>query len=247
MLIPSMTFYEMYEELTADRAKIEYKRQQLTPRAIKSLRKASRFPAWELFEYTIPDRHNSYVMYFYTADRQAAENPVFDYFSIVNVGNRRFVLKWGCSPYKHNGSDSMVWTRRIDAYSTHFFTRYRERKLKTAELGINEVVCRYFTSNEACFPIEINENINRNYEKYGETAHYAMKVHDGLCFIRTAVEIHVDPETQKEIADALGFVYVTFVDDNTLTSTQSEATFKEGLRYSQKLFEDLIADIDIGE
>lgn len=41
MLIPSMTFYEMYEELIADRAKLEYKRQQLTPKAIKSLRKAN--------------------------------------------------------------------------------------------------------------------------------------------------------------------------------------------------------------
>lgn len=39
MLIPSMTFYEMYEELIADRAKLEYKRQQLTPKAIKAFGK----------------------------------------------------------------------------------------------------------------------------------------------------------------------------------------------------------------
>lgn len=64
MLIPSMTFYEMYEELTADRAKLEYKRQQLTPKAIKSLRKANSYPAWEWFEYTIPSRHNSYILFF---------------------------------------------------------------------------------------------------------------------------------------------------------------------------------------
>ena len=37
MLIPSMTFYEMYEELIADRAKLAYKRQQLTPKAIKKM------------------------------------------------------------------------------------------------------------------------------------------------------------------------------------------------------------------
>ena len=85
MLIPSMTFYEMYEELIADRAKLEYKRQQLTPKAIKSLRKANSFPAWEWFEYTIPSRHNSYILFFYAANRQAAENPIFDNFSIVSV------------------------------------------------------------------------------------------------------------------------------------------------------------------
>ena len=44
-----------------------------------------------------------------------------------------------------------------------------------------------------------------------------MKVSDGLCFIRTSVECLVDLNTQKETAEALGFVYVTFVDDNTLS------------------------------
>lgn len=71
-----------------------------------------------------------------------------------------------------------------------------------------------------------------------------MKVSDGLCFIRTAIECLVDPNTQKETAEALGFVYVTFVDDNTLTNSQNEATFLEGIRSSQKIFKDLIADIE---
>ena len=50
MVIPTMTFYEMYEELASDRPKIEYKRQQLIPKAVKKFRKTLRFPAWELFE-----------------------------------------------------------------------------------------------------------------------------------------------------------------------------------------------------
>lgn len=236
-----MTFYEMYEELTADRAKIEYRRQQLISKAVKSFRNAKRFPAWEWFEYTIPSRHNSYILYFYADSWKVAENPVFDIFSIVNVDSRRFVLKWGCSGYRHVGADSMIWTRRIDAYSTHFFTRYKERKLKNADISINETICRYFTRNKITLPIALNEDIKKNYQEYGEAC--AMKVYDGLCFVRSGVEVHTDLETQKEIADALGFVYVTFLDDDTLTPSQNEATFKEGLRYSQKLFEDLIADI----
>lgn len=220
MVIPTMTFYEMYEELASDRPKIEYKRQQLIPKAVKKFRKTLRFPAWELFE-----------------------NPEFNYFSIINVDSRRFVLKWGCSPYKHTESDSMVWTRRIDAYSTHFFSRYRERVFKNTELGLNEVICRYFTRNKIALLIELNEDIKKNYQKYGGAAHRAMKVSDGLCFIRTSVECLVDLNTQKETAEALGFVYVTFVDDNTLTNSQNEATFMEGIRSSQKIFKDLIADI----
>lgn len=242
MVIPSMTFYEMYEELAADRPKIEYKHQQLTQKVVRKFRKTLRFPAWELFEYTNPSRHNSYILFFYAASRQALENPEFDYFSIINVENKRFVLKWGCSPYKHTDFDSMVWTRRIDAYSTHFFARYRERTFKNTELGLNEVICRYFTRNKIALLIELNEEIKKGYKKYGGTAHHAMKVSDGLCFIRTSIECCVDLETQKETPEALGFVYVTFVDDNTLTSSQNEATFIEGLRSSQKVFKDLIAD-----
>ena len=244
MIVPTMRFYEMYEELAADLHKIEYKHQQLMPKAVKKFRKTLRFPAWELFEYTNPTRHNSYILFFYVENRQAVENPEFDYFSIVNVESKRFVLKWGCSPYKHTESDSMVWTRRIDAYSTHFFARYRERVLKNTELWFNEVICRYLTRNKIALLIELNENIKKGYQKYGGAAHHAMKVSDGLCFIRTTIECLVDPNTQKETAKALGFIYVTFVDGNTLTNSQNEATFLEGIHSSQKIFKDLIADIE---
>ena len=245
MVIPTMTFYEMYEELAADRLKIEYKCRQLMPKAVKKFRKTLCFPAWELFEYTNPSRHNSYILFFYAASRQAVENPEFDCFSVINVDNRRFVLKWGCSPYKHTDSDSMTWTRRIDAYSTHFFARYRERVFKNTELGLNEVICRYFTRNKIALLVELNEDIKKGYQKYGGAAHHAMKVSDGLCFIRTSIECRVELNTQKETAEALGFVYVTFVDDSTLTNSQNEATFMEGIRSSQKIFKDLIADTGV--
>lgn len=114
----------------------------------------------------------------------------------------------GCSPYKHTDSDSMTWTRRIDVYSTHFFARYRERVFKNTELGLNEVICRYFTRNKIALLIELNEDIKKGYQKYGGAAHHAMKVSDGLCFIRTSIECRVKLNTQKETAEALGFVYM---------------------------------------
>ena len=105
------------------------------------------------------------------------------------------------------------------------------------------MICRYFTRNIISFPIELNEDIKKNYTKYGELANHAMRVHDGLFFLRTAVETHFDLDTQKEVTDAIGFLFETFVDDDTLTDMQKEATFNEGIRYSQKLFKDLIADM----
>lgn len=53
MVIPSMTFFEMYEELAADRSKIEYKHQQLMPKVVKKFRRTLHFPAWEMLNTLI--------------------------------------------------------------------------------------------------------------------------------------------------------------------------------------------------
>ncbi len=69
MIVPSMTFREMYDGFAADSSKIEIKRQQLESKAVKKFKKAVKFPALELFEYTIPSSKNLYILYFYAESR----------------------------------------------------------------------------------------------------------------------------------------------------------------------------------
>jgi|GEM_PF-4224108 len=59
MIVLSMSPSEMYENLTADDSKIKIKRQQLEPKVIKKFIKIAKFPALEIFEYTIPRSRNS--------------------------------------------------------------------------------------------------------------------------------------------------------------------------------------------
>ena len=74
MVIATMKLCEMYEDLAADLSRIEYKHQQLRPKAVKKFRKALRFPVWELSEYTSTRSHNTYILYFYASGRQVAES-----------------------------------------------------------------------------------------------------------------------------------------------------------------------------
>ena len=67
-------------------------------------------------------------------------------------------------------------------------------------------------------------------------------VNDGICLIRQGIEVHQNPDTNLEIADAIGRVYVTFIDKDTLKPSQKEAIMKEYIRYSGMLMRD-ISDI----
>ena len=188
MILPSMTYKEMYDHLAADKQKVDIKKEYLLPKAIKALRKATRFPAWELYEYRIPATDNLYVIYFYAGNRHGAEKPEVDSFFIIFNGKQRLVIKWGAGGYKHTPESSIMGIRRIDAYTGHFLERYNERILKDASLTSNEIAVRYLTRNDIAMPIEQNENINRNHERYGKTGQYAFRVKDGICFAQSMID-----------------------------------------------------------
>lgn len=244
MIVPSMTYFEMFEHLNADYSKIKVKYLQLEYKAVKELKKSKKFPAFTLFEYTIPATKNSYVVYFYANTQTELERPKVDCYSVVYDSNSRFVVKWGCSPYRHNREDEdFVQTRMIKAYSSLFFHRYKERVLRGLKsISIDEVACRYFIENPVEFPIELDDEIIKNYKKYGDFAKYGIFVNDGICLIRQGIEVHQNPDTNLEIADAIGRVYVTFIDKDTLKPSQKEAIMKEYIRYSGMLMRD-ISDI----
>ena len=51
----------MYDHLAADRQKVEIKEEYLLPKAVKAFKKRLKFPAWEIYDYTIPSTNNKYV------------------------------------------------------------------------------------------------------------------------------------------------------------------------------------------
>ena len=239
-----MTFKEMYDGFAADKGKIDIKRSQLESKMVRKFKKAVKFPTLEIVEYTIPSSRNTYILYFYAESRHIAEKPVSDVLAVLFDNNRRFIVKWGLQPYKHTASDPMVATRIVNVYTSHFLQRYRERILKSPKMSVNEVACRYFMRNpNPPLMMKLNDEIMKNYQEYGETAGYGMRARDGICLTRISVQGCFDDESQRKTVDAIGHLYVTFIDDNTLSETQKEAVCEENVRYSNVLLETLMADL----
>lgn len=235
-----MTYKEMYDHLAADKQKVDIKKDNLLPKAIKSFRKASRFPAWELYEYKIPATNNQYVIYFYAEHSTRAENPEVGSFCIMYNGKQRLVIKWGAGGYKHTPDSPIMGIRRIDAYTGHFWERYNERILKDESLTPDQIAVRYLTRNNVGMPIEQNEDINRNHERYGETGKYAYRVRDGICFAQSMVDgvISEDGDRHKDKVDAILVLYTTFMNESKMEDSQRDAIFKEHCEKWMQFYED---------
>lgn len=229
MILPTMTYKEMYDHLAADKKKVDIKIDYLLPKAIKSFKKTMRFPAWELYDYTIPSTNNKYVIYFYAESRARIENPEIGSFTIVHNGKHRFIVKWGAGGYKHTPDGEMMAIRQIHAYTPHFLQRYNERFLKNESLTINEIAAIFLSRNKRFDPLQQNSEINRNYEKYGITGKYSFLVRDGICFSYLEVEgtESADGDRHKDKIDALYICYTTFMNESKMTDSQRKAIHKE--------------------
>lgn len=229
MLIPTMTYKEMYDHLAADLKKVKIKEEYLLPKAVKEFRKERRFPAWRWYEYTIPSTNNKYIIFFYAESRAYIEKPTVDYFCIVFDGKKRFVIQWMAGGYKHNEDDPMMLIRQIHAYSSHFLERYNERFLKDKSLNANDIACRYLSRNKIGMPITMNEEINKRLKKYGDGAKYGFRVRDGFCFAMSGVQgdISEDGDRKKDKVDAMLVLYTTFMNESDMKDTQLAAIDKE--------------------
>lgn len=229
MILPTMTYKEMYDHLAADKQKVDIRKEYFLPKAIRVFKKKMKFPAWEIYEYTVPATNNKYVIYFYAESRLRAEKPEVGSFCIVYSGKHRFIVKWGAGPYKHTPDSEMIAVRQIHAYTPHFIQRYNERFLKDGSLTANEVAARYLSRNTIAMPLQQNDGINRNHEKYGEKGQYAFRVRDGVCFSYSLVDgiPSEDGDRHKDQIEALYICYTTFMNESGMQESQRMAIFEE--------------------
>ena len=163
--------------------------------------------------------------------------------AFLEEDHQRIVVQWGCWMYRKHGSIDAIATRYIGYFSGHFFSRYRERIWKNVDISFNELLCRYFSRNIATIPLELNEDIQRNYKEYGELAKYAFQVPDGTCFIRHWNEGDETTVGQKDSDFISVVLYYTFVNGGMMTETQNKAILKEGTRYIRDYYKSLFEDV----
>ena len=234
-----MSNIEIWEALSADRDKLKFKTESLIPKISKLFKKEHKFPIWKWEEYEHQESRNKYLIVFYAQTQQDADKPKITHLAFIQDGKDKIVIQWGCWLYRKFGSSEAVATRYIGYYCGHFFKRYKERQLKNVNISFNDVLCRYFMNNSSTIPIKLNQDIQRNYKKYGELAAYAFKVPDGTCFIKNWNEGDEASITEKNSDFISVVLYYTFVNESMITDTQTIAINKETTKYLNNLFKSL--------
>lgn len=215
-----MTYKEIYDNLAADTEKINIKKNYLLPKAIREFKKETVFPAWRWYEYKIPATRNTYIIFFYAESRNFIEKPECDYFCVHYEDKKRLVIKACAMGYKPE-ERPLTLIRVVRVYTSHFFERYNERFLKNNFIGSTDVACRYFSRNKNEIPIEINEKINKNLKKHGESANFGSKIRDGFCFMRSAAQNVSNKEVcENDRLEAVMFMYVTFMNESGMEDSQ---------------------------
>ncbi len=241
MILPSMTWKEMFDGLSADAQKIQIRIDKIYPKAIRVFKKSIKFPVWFVDEYRIPATNNLHIIFFYAGNVNDAERPHYTSYSIIFSNRQRFVIKGMQMGYKHTPKSETVMLPQIHAYTSHFFQRYNERFLHKEGLTTNEVAGLYFIRNRLPMPIMLNEKVNRNFKEYGEQNDRGMRVPDGFCFTQTAIEgkESADGIREHDEVDAMLILYTTFMNESDMSDTQRTAINNEHLETLKRYMEDI--------
>ena len=127
-----------------------------------------------------------------------------------------------------------------------FFQRYNERCLlnfNRENLSPNEIAGLFFVRNPGPhIPIMLNDEVNRNYKKYGDYNDRGMRVNDGFCFTQTTIDgkPSSDGIREHDKVDAMLIIYTTFMCESDMSETQITAINKEHIETYKRCMEALL-------
>ena len=241
MILPSMTWKEMYDGLAKDAQKVQIRMEKSNPKAVRTFKKSRTFPVWYIDKYKIPATNNKYVIFYYAGNANEVEKPHNSSFCVVFSGNQRFVVRGMQMGYQHTPKCETIMLSQIHAYTSHFFQRYNERFLHKDNLSPNEIAGLFFIRNPFPMPILLNEDINKKYKEHGEYNNRGMRVSDGFCFTQTAIEgcESEDGIREHDKVDAMLILYTTFMNESDMSDTQRAAINKEHFETFKRCMEEL--------
>ena len=227
MIVPTMSYPEIYYVLENAVPKIRYKMEQLRPKAVKYFtREVWKYPAWKTYDYTIPVTNDTYVIFFYAADAGAADKPLAGSFCYLRHWN-----PWQVMLVPEMAGELLLPPLKLKlffAYTSHFFDRYRERYLKTPSLSILETICRFFSRNGLMFnlceadnrlwPAMKDEDTNERID-----GRCALQIVDGLELAR-AWEAQKPDAAEGELPEMIIFKALTFIPREMYFSDQSDSS-----------------------
>ena len=242
MIVPTMTYREIYDALSADIDKLQIKAKALMPKMIKQFKKEGQFPAWKWVEYTHQQSRNKFLIIYYVPSAVFADNPIVSKVAFLEEDKQRIVVQWGNWPYRKFGSVEVVMMRALSLYCPHFFQRYRERVWNNSNMPYNDLLCRYFSRNKSAIPLRLTENIQRNYKQYSEYS-YSFQQTDGVCFVEHGIEgdeLSIGTIEDNTVCITL---YYTIVNNSMMPELQKRAIEDGGKEYIHNHFKNLFEDV----
>lgn len=246
MVVLSMKYKEVYDHFASDKKKVDIRTQYLLPKAIKVFKQTKVFPAWVWYDYTIPSTNNRYVIFFYSANFKCITQPKSDFFCVLYDDNQRYIVKWGASTYKSK-EGKLEARRTLNFYTSHFLQRYNDRCIKNNTLSSNDVMCRFLSRNEVVAPIQIDEEVNKNWKEYGEFNGIGFRVNDGICFGSSFVEYEPNSKGTNDDIKAHVNYYRTYVSKNEMSQEQWDVISKRYIKMWKTTMADYVAQSVNGE
>ena len=222
-----MSYLEAYTQIESDISKVQIWAEKLLPRVTKDFGKTRVFPKYHIEEYTHPETKNDYRIFYYIGN--ARENVIYKMFYVTFFENSHLVIRTDMREYLHTQKSKKVNLPIIHTYLPHFLKRYNERCLHLNNASNNIIAGHFIARNELFDQIPMNEDINRNYKKYGDANKYGIRVRDGFCYSKSFIEgkESEDGIDEHDRVDAMKIVYTTYMNESGMSDTQRAAIEKE--------------------
>ena len=129
MILVSMLPNEIYEIISKDYRKLEFRIEKYLPKAINIFKKARTFPIWYIDDYVIPETRNEHITFYYASNPSEITKPQYVIFSITHSDEQRYVIKSFEMAYKPTPDSKQIMIPQVHSYTSHFLQRYNERFL----------------------------------------------------------------------------------------------------------------------
>ncbi|MEI6556685.1 MAG: hypothetical protein WCL70_13930 [Paludibacter sp.] len=175
MIVPSMTFQEIHNEVFEDIKNIE----KITNGFEKDFRKLvlrkSRYPLTKTYEYVTKENKNLFIIGYTALKRSDWDNPIIHFYGIYSRPEGKYVVA------------PTIDMNIITIYPPHFFKRYRERIVKDDTISNDDIIRLYFKNDWGLTGAKVNQDHENVYNSFedddkNERISIVAATSQGYCF-----------------------------------------------------------------
>lgn len=209
MLVPTMTFQEIHNEVFEDIRNLQDRFDHYKREFRKLVLKRSRYPYTKTFEFKTPEKKNLFRIDAIVTKRGDFNKPIINIYGIFLRPEGKYAV-------------SVSLENKISTlFPPHFFKRYRERILKDESISNDDIIKHYFRNNWGYLGAVVNEKFERIYHRFEENdiedkISFVAATSQGYCFgsrqgnvniVKTIISEDMLFEYQKDTFQSLKAVF----------------------------------------